>query len=63
MVSIFLLKNENEEVKLLGFGEGIKIIQEQYPGYVILAKNGIFYNAIGEDAILLNQEFGLTKIC
>ena len=45
------------------FEEGMKIIEEQYPDYVILAKNGIFYNAIGENAILLNQESELTKIC
>lgn len=50
-------------MKSLKFGEGMKIIQGQYPDYVILAKNGIFYNAIGENAILLNQEFELTKIC
>ena len=43
--------------------EGFKILEKQYPGYIILIKNGIFYNAIGKDAIILSQEFNLNKIC
>ena len=43
--------------------EGIKILQEKYQKHIILVKNGLFYNAIGEDAIALSKEFGLVKIC
>lgn len=43
--------------------EGIKILQKNYPEYIILVKNGLFYNAIGKDAILLSKEFRLKKIC
>lgn len=31
--------------------ENREMIREKYPDYVILDKSGIFYNAIGEDAI------------
>lgn len=43
--------------------EGIKILQEKYPKHIILVKNGLFYNAIGKDAIALSKEFELVKIC
>lgn len=43
--------------------EGIKKLQEKYPEYVILVKNGLFYNVIGKDAIILSEEFDLVKIC
>ena len=43
--------------------EGIKILQENYPEYIILVKNGVFYNAIGKDAIIISKEFGLKTIC
>lgn len=43
--------------------EGIEKLQEKYPEYIILVKNGLFYNAVGKDAILLSKEFELVKIC
>lgn len=45
------------------FGEGINKLQEKYRDYIIFAKNGIFYNAIGKDALFLEQEFKLKKTC
>ena len=43
--------------------DGIKILQKKYPKHIILVKNGVFYNAIGKDAIILSKEFKLKKIC
>lgn len=43
--------------------EGIKILKNKYPEHIILVKNGLFYNAIGKDAILLSNKFEFTKIC
>ena len=42
--------------------EGIKILQKNYSEYIILVKNGLFYNDIGKYAILLSKEIGLKKI-
>ena len=43
--------------------EGLKILKKKYPEYIILVKNGLFYNAVGTDAIILSREFNLVKIC
>ena len=43
--------------------EGIEILKVQYPEHIILVQNGLFYIAIGDDAIILSQEFELSKIC
>lgn len=45
------------------FGEGIKKLKEYNEGYIIMAKSGIFYVAIGNDAIVLQKEFELRPIC
>lgn len=43
--------------------EGIGILKGKYPEHIILVKNGLFYIATGEDAIILSKEFELSKIC
>lgn len=43
--------------------EGILELQKKYPDYIILVKNGLFYNATGKDAIILSQKYKLVKIC
>ena len=43
--------------------EGLKILKQKYPEYIIMVKNGIFYNATGNDAIILSKEFNLNRIC
>lgn len=43
--------------------EGLKILKKKYPEYIILVKNGLFYNVVGTDAIILSREFNLVKIC
>ena len=45
------------------FNEGVMKMQEQNPGYILLVRNGIFYIALGKDAVVLNKEFGKKQIC
>ena len=43
--------------------EEMKKIQKQYYGTIILVKNGIFFVAIGKDAIALHNTLGLKLTC
>ena len=45
------------------FVQEIEILQKENEGTIILAKNGIFFVAIGKDAIILNEELGLKLTC
>ena len=45
------------------FYEKVKKLQKENDGYVILVRCGIFYNAIGKDAVFMQKEFGLGTIC
>ncbi len=45
------------------FLEEVEKLQEEYKGYIILVKCGIFFNAVGRDAIILHEMFGLHLIC
>lgn len=45
------------------FVETIENLQKKYEGTVILAKNGIFFVAIGKDAIFLSEKIGLKRTC
>ena len=38
-------------------------LQREYDGKVILIRNGTFYNAIGKDAIIVENIFNLKRIC
>lgn len=38
-------------------------LQKENEGTVILVKNGIFFVAIGKDAIFLNEKIGLKRTC
>lgn len=43
--------------------EIVENLQEENSGTVILVKNGIFFVAIGKDAIFLSRKMGLKKTC
>ena len=38
-------------------------LQKENPEHIILMKNGIFFVAIGKDAIELNKQIGLQLTC
>ena len=43
--------------------ELIEKLQKENEGHIILMKSGIFFIAIGKDAITLNELLGLQLIC
>ena len=45
------------------FYEIVKKLQVENEGYIILVRCGIFYNAIGKDAVFMQEKFGLGTIC
>lgn len=45
------------------FYEIVQNIQKENEGYIILVRCGIFYNAIGKDAVFMQEKFGLGTIC
>lgn len=45
------------------FGKIVEKLQEENKGYVVLVKCGIFFNAIGKDAVILSEILGLNVIC
>lgn len=45
------------------FVQEIEKLQKENEGTIIIAKNGIFFVAIGKDAIILNKELGLKLTC
>lgn len=45
------------------FSDKILELQKENPNEVILIKNGIFFVAVGKDAILLNQKLNLKCTC
>ena len=45
------------------FVQEIEKLQKENEGSLIFAKNGIFFVAIGKDAIILNEELGLKVTC
>ena len=45
------------------FYEFIEKLQEEYDGKIVLIKNGAFYNAIGRDAIIVENIFKLKRTC
>lgn len=45
------------------FSNKIFELQEKYPQDVILIKNGIFFVAVGKDALFLNKELKLNCTC
>ena len=47
----------------LKYTELLEKLQNEHNGYLILVKNGIFFIAIGKDAIALNQLLGLQLTC
>ena len=45
------------------FNEGVIKMQELNPGYIILVRSGIFYVALGKDAVVLSKEFNQKQVC
>ena len=45
------------------FCEEVEKLQRENEGSVILVKNGIFFVAIGKDAVILNRELDLQLTC
>lgn len=45
------------------FVDMVESLQEQNPGKIILVRNGIFFVALGKDAIVLSEEIGLKRTC
>ena len=45
------------------FVQEVEKIQKENEGSIILAKNGIFFVAIGKDTIILHEELGLKLTC
>jgi len=45
------------------FYDIVKNLQQENEGYVILVRCGIFFNAIGKDAVFMQEKFGLGTIC
>lgn len=49
-----------EKMKYL---ELVEKLQRDNQGYIVIIKNGIFFIAVGKDAIVLNEELGLKVTC
>ena len=45
------------------FEQGIIILKKANPNHLIIAKCGIFYYAIGNDALIIEKELKLKKTC
>lgn len=45
------------------FYEKLKTIQQQNKGKIILIRNGVFFIAVGKDAVLMHQILNLKTIC
>jgi len=45
------------------FYDIVRKLQKENEGYIILVRCGIFYNAIGKDAVFMQEKFGLGTIC
>lgn len=45
------------------FNEIVKNLQERNKGYIVLVRNGIFFIAIGKDAVIIHEIFDLKPIC
>ena len=43
--------------------EIVKRLQEENKGKIVLVRNGIFYCAIGKDAVLLHNILGYVPVC
>ena len=45
------------------FTEAVETLQKQNPGTIVFVKNGIFFAALGKDAVALSENMGLKKTC
>ena len=45
------------------FTDVVETLQKQNPGTIVFVKNGIFFAALGKDAVALNENMGLKKTC
>ena len=51
------------EEKIMKFEQGMIILKKENPQHIIITKCGIFYYAIGNDALILEKVLKLKKIC
>lgn len=58
----FALKNARKVVKM-SFSNMMGILQEKDKGKIVFVKSGVFYIAVGRDAVFLNKELGLKCVC
>ena len=49
--------------KMSKYYEIVKKLQEENKGKIVLVRNGIFYCAIGKDAVLLHNILGYIPVC
>lgn len=45
------------------FYDVVKELQKDNKGYIVLVRCGIFFTAIGKDAVILQSLFGLAPVC
>ena len=46
----------------MSFSNMLEILQEKNKGAIVLIKLGVFYIAIGKDAVFLNKELDVMKM-
>ena len=44
------------------FYEQVRKLQEENEGYVVLVRCGIFYNAVGKDAVFMQKQLEMNLI-
>ena len=45
------------------FYDVVEELQKDNKGYIVLVRCGIFFTAIGKDAVILQSLFGLAPVC
>ena len=58
-----LEKNSRKRSEKMKLSDEIEKLQEKNEGKIILIKSGIFFIAIGKDAVVLHDVLGLKTTC
>ena len=61
--NIKLIYSKQKKGKWMKYIDVLQKLQKENPEHIILMKNGIFFVAIGKDAIELNKQIGLQLTC
>ena len=61
--NIKLIYSKQKKGKKMKYIDVLQKLQKENPEHIILMKNGIFFVAIGKDAIELNKQIGLQLTC